>query len=229
MSDDAVDLTGGEYHHATRSCRVRIGEEIGVTDGRGRRVIARIEHIDKHRLRAAIVGDVSGRGEPALELTVALAVIKPARFEIAVEKCTEIGVRRFVPVMTERGGQQGGSKLKHDRLTRIAREAAKQAARSYMPEIDEPRTLASFLDEARIPVFAASPSGPETVEEALARHPGLRAAACLVGPEGDFTEDELPLMERKGVVFVSLGGLTLRSETAAITAASRFIAACGSH
>ncbi|MFC1485834.1 RsmE family RNA methyltransferase [Candidatus Latescibacterota bacterium] len=224
FGDITVELTGGEYHHATRACRVRIGEEIGVTDGRGRRVVARIEHIDKHLLRAAIVRDVSGEGEPLLELTVALAVIRATRFEAAVEKCTELGVRRFVPVIMERCEPQGSCHLNRDRLMRIASESAKQAARSFVPEIGEPCTLPSFLDTLRVPVFAASQTGRESIEEALARHSGCPAAVCLIGPEGDFTEHERSLIEEKGVVFVSLGGLTLRSETAAIVAVSRLIA-----
>ena len=72
FTDTTVILTGEEHHHATRSCRVRIGELIGVTDGFGKRVVARIEAIDSRTLTAVIERDVSGDGEPSLEITLIL-------------------------------------------------------------------------------------------------------------------------------------------------------------
>ena len=131
FTDKTVRLSGEEHHHATRSCRVKIGEIIGVTDGCGKRVYARIGVIDSQSLTAVIERDVSDVGEPDSEITVAISVIKPARFEIAVEKCTELGVRHFVPLLTERCEQDISNRLKIERLSRIALEAAKQSGRSW--------------------------------------------------------------------------------------------------
>ncbi len=220
---ETVELTGDEYHHATRACRVRVGEEIGVSDGCGRRVIARIEHIDHRIVRAPIINDVSGQGEPLFVLTLALAVIRPPLFELAVEKCTELGVREVVPIITERCVPGRDRHLKPDRLARIAREAAKQAARSFVPEIGDPVTLETFLCSLRVPTLAASLRADESIETALAGIFGARELACLIGPEGDFTNHECALMETAGIMPVSLGGLTLRSETAAIAASARIL------
>ena len=140
FTTDTVILTGEEHHHATRSCRVKIGECIGVTDGRGKRVEARIKTIDSNTLTAEIERDVSGAGELTVEISVALALIKPARFEFAVEKCTELGARRFIPVIANRCMVKP-DRIKTTRLRQITREAAKQSGRSWIPEILQPIEL----------------------------------------------------------------------------------------
>lgn len=217
---DTVVLTGDEYTHATRSCRVRIGEEIGVTDGAGRRLIARISHIDRHELTASVTEDVSGAGELPFELTIGLAVIKASRFETAVEKCTELGVRRIVPLMADRCEPNSAHRLKHDRLARIALSAAKQAGRSYVPVIDNPCTVDAFLESADMAVIAASQHAGNELRAVLAALPEDTARAILIGPEGDFSDREYDLFETHAVRGGTLGGLVLRAETAAMVAAA---------
>lgn len=223
MDGVRVVLSGDEYHHATRSCRVCPGDRIGVTDGRGRRVEARIEAIDRSSLTACVERDVSGRGEPSVEITLALALVKPARFEIAVEKCTELGVRKIVPLAVERCEREG-ARLNPDRLRRIAREAAKQSGRSWIPEILPPAGLDTVCGHPGLLLAALQESGTGITRELA----GARTAAgltILIGPEGDFTVAERALMAGCGVIPVSLGGLTLRAETAAVTAVALTVAA----
>jgi len=220
-----VTLAGEEYFHATRSCRVRHGEIIGLTDGCGRRVLARIVGIDAEKLTAEIERDVSGENEPPLEITVALALIKPSRFETAVEKCTELGARRIIPLITARTTVKP-KRLNIERLERIAREAAKQSGRSWIPSIHEPLHLFEVFGESPGVVLLASRDTGGEIEDALKHVPDPGAVTVVVGPEGDFTEEEREVMISGGAVPVSLGGLTLRSETAAI-AATAFCAASG--
>ncbi|MFA6472276.1 MAG: RsmE family RNA methyltransferase [Candidatus Latescibacterota bacterium] len=215
---DTVRLTGEEYHHATRACRVRIGEMIGVTDGRGRRVEARIVSITGSHLEAQVIRDISGLGEPSCEIILALSLIKPARFETAVEKCTELGVRRIIPLNAQRC-EYSESRLNQDRLSRIALEAAKQSGRSWLPEIApaaEIRTL-SVQGEG---IFVASQNALESIEDILNRVTAEKLILA-VGPEGDFTPEEYTCFSDRGASFFSLGELTLRSETAAISAVAR--------
>ena len=217
FTEATVTLTGDEHHHATRSCRVKKGEIICVTDGCGKRVEARIEAIDSTSLTAEIVRDMSGIGEPAVDITVALAVINPARFEIAVEKCTELGVRRIVPVEARRCTVKP-DRLKLDRLRRIAREATKQSGRSREPDIHYPVRMAEFAAQAAFPVLAAWKDAKNDAEYAFKKIGAKTEVTIIVGPEGDFTEKELELLKKNWTVFFSLGGLTFRSETAAIVA-----------
>jgi len=219
----AVTLAGDEYRHAARSCRVRVGELIGVTDGAGRRVEARVETIGTSSLSAAVVGDLSGKGEPAREITLALALIKPARFETAVEKCTELGVRRIVPLAAARC-ERGGARPNYLRLRRIALEAAKQAGRSWIPEIASVADIESVCRGGGA-LIAAAKGADLRVREALARFPGAERVTLLVGPEGDFTSEETTLMIEMGAVLAGLGGLTLRAETAAVAAVALVVSA----
>ena len=222
FTETKVTLTGEEHHHATRSCRVKTGEIICVTDGCGKRVEARIQSIDSTSLTAEIVRDLSGIGEPAADITVALAVINPARFEIAVEKCTELGVRRIIPVEARRCTVKP-DRLKLDRLRRIACSAAKQSGRSRVPDILYPVRMDEFAAQAVFPVMAAWKDAEYDFEKAFMKVEDKTEITIIIGPEGDFTEQEFGLLKKKWGVFFSLGGLTLRSETAAITAAALFV------
>lgn len=210
-----VRLTGEEYHHAARVCRVRMGEMIGVADGCGRRFEARIETITGSYLEARVIRDISGLGEPSREITLALSLIKPARFEIAVEKCTELGVRRIIPLAVQRC-KYPPSRFNRDRLARIAFEAAKQSGRSWLPEI-APVSGIEALSGPGHALLVASQKAQESIEDVLS--PVTTEQIILaIGPEGDFTPGEIASLGAQGASFFSLGGLTLRTETAAIAA-----------
>lgn len=216
FSGGRVILTGAEHHHATRSCRVRPGEEIGVTDGAGRRVIARIDVIDHSSLTAVIERDVSGVGELPVMLTLALAVIKPGMFELAAEKATELGVRRIIPLTCDRSMYDSG-RLNNERLDRIVRGAVKQSGRSYIPEVAAPRTVTELIELPGDDRLFVADCHAERPFPALTE-PVSGGIVIAVGPEGDFTADELELMYGAGGTPFSLGGLVLRAETAAIAA-----------
>ncbi len=227
IADTVVTIGGVEYHHAVRVCRVRVGEHIGVLDGSGRRLIARIEHIGDTRLTAAVEKDVSGEGEPSLEIVIALAAIKPARFETAVEKCTELGVAGLVPVTAERCEPNIAHRLKPDRLRKIVLEAAKQSGRSRIPDISEPIGLDDLLGQSEGMLLGGSQHAETDLEQACGEAGDISRITVLIGPEGDFTESEYDKMKEVGVAMVSMGGLTLRAETAAIVAAARIVRAVG--
>ncbi len=215
---NTVTLVGDEHHHATRACRVRIGENITVTDGCGKRVVARITDIDAVRLTAEIIEDVSGRGELPVTIILALAAINPARFETAVEKCTELGVRKILPVKAERCEKNAAGRLKQKRLEKIVLSAAKQSGRSWVPEITEPVTLDDIIcNQVSGILLTASQTSSKKLDDVLETTGTMDAITILVGPEGDFSGAEYELLEGNTTP-VYLGGLTLRSETAAITA-----------
>ncbi len=223
LGEDTVSLSGDEYFHATRSCRVRPGDIIGVSDGRGRRVEARIERIDHSILEARIERDLSGAGEPELPITLALSLIKPARFEIAVEKCTELGVRRIIPVIAKRSEQES-RRLNPDRLRRIALEAAKQAGRSWVPVIEPSAAIAEACAGEALPLAALQGADREIRADLLRAVPAS-GIILFIGPEGDFTPEERECLTVRGAIPVTLGGLILRAETAAIAGVALIAAA----
>jgi len=222
FTGSTVTLTGEEYHHATRSSRVKIGEVIGVTDGCGRRVEARISSIDSRSLTAVIERDASGVGESVVKITVALSLIKPSRFEIAVEKCTELGAVRFVPLMVKRCTVKPES-VKLNRLRRIVREAAKQSGRSLVPEVTPPVDIKSAFSSGKGEIIIATLTTPHSLINILDTISSKRHIALVIGPEGDFTDDELNYLGDCGAVTFTLGELILRSETAAIAATAQIV------
>ncbi len=217
FSGDIVTLTGKEHHHATCSCRVKVGEIIAVTDGCGRKVEARIATIDAQILTARIERDLSGYGELSSEIIVALSLIKPSRYEFAVEKCTELGVRGFVPLVTSHCEIKPG-RFNIERLARISLEASKQSGRSWVPMINQPVNITELFTRVKGSFFAAVKPADTSAEKVLKNFPEGCTLTLIIGPEGGFTEEELKFMKINGAVFFSLGGLTLRSETAAVAA-----------
>ena len=223
FTDTTVQLSGEEHHHAIRSCRVKAGEIIGVLDGCGRRVLARIDAIDSHSLTAVIERDVSGAGEPDVEITVALSIIKSARFETAVEKCTELGARHFIPLVADRCEPNISRRLKIERLEKIALEAAKQSGRSWIPEISSPTGIMDFLEQPESSVLAASKKADRSLEKVFRSIMDSNKVTLVIGPEGDFTDEEYTVLYESGVLPFSMGELTLRSETAGIAATALIV------
>jgi 16S rRNA (uracil1498-N3)-methyltransferase len=164
---------------------------------------------------------VAQDARPAVELILAQALIKPARFEWAVEKATELGVDRIVPLVTARTLSQPSAaqgQAKHLRWQRIAAESARQCRRSTVPGIDPVTPFASFVDELSgcsmlLPTLTAT---TPSLSEALVVRRQRGRVAILIGPEGDFTAEEVAHATRAGAVPVSLGRFTLRSETASV-------------
>ena len=207
-----ASLTGDVAHHLARVLRVREGETIRVGDGRGRTALATVSGVQK-QLVAIELGEISE--EPPLEptLTLAFAVPKPSRADWLVEHATEIGVQHFQPLWTERSRPQG---LRAERWRKVARAAAGQCARAWLPEVHEPIELARLL--------AAPPPGERLLADTdgatLELAPGAAAATLLIGPEGGFSTAERQAAAESGFATVTFGAHILRTETAALAGAA---------
>jgi 16S rRNA (uracil1498-N3)-methyltransferase len=191
-----------DRHHLDRVRRLRPGDDVSVTDGRGRWRWCRFGP----ELEPA--GEVHDDPAPTPELTVAFALVKGERPELVVQKLTELGVDRIVPFVAERSVVRwDGPKAQRnaDRLRRVAVEAAMQSRRTWLPEVDEPTTFAAVC--ALPGAAGAVPGGPT---------PTLARPTLLVGPEGGWTPTEVAALPAS----VGLGPTILRAETAAITGAA---------
>jgi 16S rRNA (uracil1498-N3)-methyltransferase len=212
-----IVVAGDEYHHLVHVLRARTGTAITVMNGSGGIYEATVERIGRGeavlRLRS-----YEQTGEPP-PVDMALPLTKAHRLDVAVEKCTEIGVRRFIPFIAERGvwrGDEAEGEQKRERLLRKVIAACKQSGRSHFPSIGELRNfaglVASFGDYARI--CLADPGGSRFL--ARAPLPPDGAVLGIVGPEGGLTARERSTALEAGAETVSLGSASLRSETAAI-------------
>lgn len=219
----AFPMVGDEGRHLTRVRRVEPGEAVEVFDGLGFATAAEVVEVGKDRALLRPVGPPLPDREPAVDLTLATAVPKGERFDWLVEKATELGVTRLVPLLTERSTVDPRD-AKIDRLRRTVVEASKQCGRNRLMVIDGPTPWADLL----------AGTGPDVVK--LTAHPGRRkfaawpgprpggAAVVAVGPEGGFTEPEVEAALAAGWVPVSLGATLLRIETAGLAASARLLA-----
>jgi 16S rRNA (uracil1498-N3)-methyltransferase len=201
---DAPTLAADDRHHLERVLRVRRGDPVTVCDGAG-------------RWREGTLGlagvieaaeEVLAIPRPEPPVTVAFALTKGERPELAVQKLTELGVDRIVPFTAARSvvrWDRGRNGSHIDRLRRVAREASMQCRRAWLPEVSD---LASFDEAAALPGAALADMGGAP--------PSLEHATVLVGPEGGWSDEE----RARGLPAVGLGPHVLRAETAAIAAAT---------
>jgi 16S rRNA (uracil1498-N3)-methyltransferase len=201
---------------------------VRLIDGRGGTYEARAARIAAREAVFEVLG--FSRAPEPLPVDIAIGIIKAPRFDVAVEKCTELGVRRLIPFMAERSvwrGAGGDDEIKVERIRRKIVASCKQSGRSYIPSIDRIESFDSLLD--LIPRYAgafvadqyAAPRAPE---------PGQASSAPvlgIVGPEGGLSPGELERLAGRGARSLSLGRFRLRAETAAICLAYRLMSRDG--
>ncbi len=217
---DRITLADEEFSHAIRVLRHREGDIIHVVDGLGGWYSVRLDLLMRDEAVGQIVERRRNVGEAAYDLTIAFALLKsPARLETLVEKASELGVRRLIPVQSDRTER---AKLRSDRLDRIALAAMKQCGRSRLLEIASVTPFEQVVREvaAGTKLICHERAGPERI---LARvlQDEINDPICIaVGPEGGFTDEELALATSAGFSVASLGPRRLRAETAGIVAAT---------
>lgn len=220
-----VELAREEARHLQTVLRLRDGDAIELFDGRGLTRLARATGSGRHQLTLAAAAEPVHHPPPACRLALFACVSKGARMDWTVEKAVELGVSRIVPVISEHTVvrlDETDAEGKTGRWTRVAVEAARQSGAAWLPTVDAPRPLTACLPlvAAVSPVFVAALT-PDAVplRQVLARWrdgPPPATAGWFVGPEGDFTPEELRLLFQEGAIPVSLGSQILRTETAAI-------------
>jgi 16S rRNA (uracil1498-N3)-methyltransferase len=223
-----VVLSEGESRHLRDVLRLRAGDEAYVFDGEGREFACVVA--DEGRRGGSARLEVRGAAEPQspespLELTLALAMLRGENFDFVLKKATELGVARVAPIVTMRvvlrPRDEHDALRRAERWRRLALEAAKQCGRARVPAVEVPANFAAFVggrrhaDAVRV-LFAERGGAPlDSLSAAAAARPS--AVAALVGPEGGWADEEVGLARTRGWHIVTLGGRTLRAETAAVT------------
>ena len=200
----------------TASLRVRDGDIVTATDGRGNVYRLNVESTSAREVRARIVTAerVERRG-PQIHLFQ--AVIKPSRMELTVEKAAELGLWGFTPVLSARSEAKMG-KTRVERLRKAGIEAMKQSLGAWMPDVRDPASFLEAVDamaEFRSVLVAWEGEGAEPLHRIL-RGLGEDPIALWIGPAGGFTEDESAELASAGGTTFTLGRQRLKSETAAI-------------
>ena len=216
-----VELDAAQANYLGNVMRLGPGAELLLFDGTSGEWLARIAEAGKKRM-TLIAEQRTREPETIPDIWLAFAPVKRAQTDWLVEKATELGVSRLLPVMTQRTVAE---RVKLERLESIVVEAAEQCGRTRLPDIAEPMSLKALLaarDERRL--YFADEAGGESARKAFAPGPAL----ILTGPEGGFTDEERSAIRAApNAVPVSLGPRILRAETAALAALAAYMAIAG--
>ncbi|MCA9084365.1 MAG: 16S rRNA (uracil(1498)-N(3))-methyltransferase [Planctomycetaceae bacterium] len=226
LSHETAVLSDTEAHHALNVLRLKIGAVIELVDGRGTIATARIESTTRRSVETRIVGrTIVPQAETQQRLTVAAVPPKGDRFKWMIEKLTELGVDRFIPLQTTRSVvDPKESRLQKLQATIVS--AMKQCGRVFLMQIEPPVDLPSLLKTTSgsdLEILIAHPPDETTaVHSDLSQRQSRpqKETLILIGPEGGFTEDEVTQVVNAGGTRISLPGSILRIETAAIALAA---------
>ena len=224
IRDGRVRLTGEQARQIVRVLRLGVGDRIVVLDGRGSETEAEIVQATPAAVEAAVVDQRPCTTEPTVQLTLYQALLKRDKFEWVLQKGTEVGVARIVPVVTQRSLVQD-TRLKENKLNRwqkILTEAAEQSHRGRVPELAAPLTWTQAIDDAARADLAlvAWAKASRPLRDILTDAQSIRSLALFIGPEGGFTAAEVKQAAGAGIQSFSLGPRILRTETAAVVASA---------
>ena len=218
VTGNRAALTGSHAAHLARVLRAQIGQEFDIADGssvrRGRIIAISDDRVEFDLGETAPIPTFP-------DLTLLLAVFKFDRMEWALEKATELGVRRFIPVIARRTDAHlvAACAKRVERWQRIVHQASEQSRRAAVPEIASPVKIAEAAAvPARTRILLAESEQQQTLREILEANPAGDSLALAVGPEGGWAPDEISTFAAAGFLSASLGPTILRAETAAIAA-----------
>ena len=225
--DEAVDLPREEAEHLTRVLRLGAGDTVSVFDGRGRECLARIVTAARTRARVQILSRVEPAAEPAVDVTLAQAVLKGEKMDDVIRDAVMLGVKAIQPIVTVRSevtvaALMRGARL--DRWRRVALASVKQSRRAVVPEIRLPLTLETLLGDPppALSIMLVEPSAADDAD----RLSSLRAIAApsdvllMVGPEGGWSDAERVAARDRGARLITLGHRTLRADAVPVAAIS---------
>lgn len=222
INNSSVTLDAEEAHHLTRVLRLGEGAQVFVFDGEGDEYECEVARVAKHQVELRILRQLGGAVESPLRLTLAQALVKGDKFDWVVQKSTELGVTRIVPLITEycdvrRAEERAEQRMQ--RWRRISLEALKQCGRRKLVEISEPAPFEDFCESAAgSDCLIFSERGGRTLREVSAEASYAGRITLCVASEGGWSERELQKAEASGFIAVHLGSRILRTETAAIVA-----------
>jgi 16S rRNA (uracil1498-N3)-methyltransferase len=227
LDGKTVALGADEARHAHDVLRLDAGDEIFVFDGEGHEYRCKIAELTSHSAMLIVLEQTQPASpESPLDLTLAVALLKGEKFDLVVQKATELGVTRLAPLITARADvrirEPGDARKKADRWARIAFESAKQCGRAQLMLVDPPTNLDEFfrsITDVQLTLTYTARDGDPHADLAKMDVKYTRIAA-MIGPEGGWTDDELKQASAHACKIVTLGGRILRAETAAITVAT---------
>lgn len=223
---DTILFPAETAHQILRVLRLRAGEQVIVLDGLGWQYRVELTAVNRDQAAGRVLEKTTISGEPPVHLSMYLCLTQREKFEWMLQKCTEVGVSEFTPVLSSRSLVQDTQSLdnKLPRWQRIIQEAAEQSGRGRVPILNQPMDFAGALETGKLPFDACLVAWEEEHARRLASCltglPANARVAMLIGPEGGLSREEVELASQQGWLAVSLGPRILRMETAAVVSAA---------
>ena len=224
---NTITLSADEARHARDVLRLERDDEVFVFDGEGREYRCVITDLASRSMTLTVAEEAEpARPESSLELTLAVALLKGEKFDLVVQKAAELGVTKLTPLITARADvrirEPQDAARKVERWQRIALEASKQCGRARLMQVAAPVSLEEFfrtITDVQLHLMFTEREGG-TLDDAIRTKPDFKSVVALVGSEGGWTDEEIFQARKHGWQLVTLGGRTMRAETAAIVAAT---------
>lgn len=219
-------IRGSDVRHISRVLRLVPGDRVTVIAGNGREFTGELTAVGEAEATGILLDEHPSQAEPPLRVTVYQGLPKGDKMDFIVQKCTEIGVARIVPVITERTVVRlapGKAGARVARWQKIAAEAAKQSGRTSIPSVDGILAFRAAVQEAarqNLSILPWEMARERTLKQILRAAGKMDSIGIFIGPEGGFTQDEAAAAAAGGLVPVTLGPRILRTETAAIVSAA---------
>ncbi len=228
ISGNICTIKGDDVKHIYKVLRLKEGDRVNINNCSGSEYIGEILEVSKMEVRAKIIEKVELNNESKVKVHLFQGLPKAAKMDLIAQKCTELGISKITPIITDRvvvKGNETSEFKKVDRWNRIALEACKQSKRSIIPTINQPIDFEPLLEELAsydlvvVPYENQENQGIKYVKSKVANKK-IENVAIIIGPEGGFEESEIEALKNIGSYIVTLGPRILRTETAGFTALS---------
>ena len=228
FQDKLIRITGDDVHHITRVMRYNIGDKIICNSEYGKAALCQISQVTSDEIQATIETWLDENAELPINVTIAQGIPKGDKFDLVLQKGTELGAYAFIPFQAKRSiaiWDQKKAEKKQKRFEKIIKEASEQSHRNIVPHMKKPMSIEMLIEESKnyhVKLFAyeeeARVSNPNTFGNIVNRfEPGQNILVCI-GPEGGFSEKEVNILKENDFLPVRLGPRILRTETAALYA-----------
>lgn len=226
IENNTAYIEGSDFNYLKNVLRLKLGDEIVVLDSKSKEYSAKIISIDKESLMAELVAERHPKSEPRVKVTIAHGIPKNPKMDLVVQKATELGVLRIIPLKTERSIVKIDPEKEEGRVNRwqkIAKEAAEQSGRLIIPFVEEImdfKDLFIIKSEFDLCIMLWEMEKERTIKKVLQDHRDLNHLLVLIGPEGGFSHEEAELARKEGFLTTTIGNRIVRTETASISVLS---------
>lgn len=220
--NNTFTMESEQLHYVVNVRRFAVDDEIKLFDGLGNGFLGKITKISKEKLSGIILNKQTFI-KPSVEIYLYCAIAKGERTEWLIEKTAEIGITKFIPLITKRSVITSFSHNKYERLNKISISASCQCGRADIMEIEKPlafeNALKSSITEKTLSILAWESEDKQTIDDIYNKNINIKRINIFIGPEGGFEPNEIEFAKNNNFHTITLGKNILRIETAAITAA----------